>query len=76
MSGKIKADTVFPDNSYLNLFQFFIHSDLGKIIQYIVKEFKKHPPQFVAVRYVFCRTLYLGVNFTFQFFVCRQRDIF
>lgn len=50
MLGKIKAGAVFPDYSYLYLFQFFIHSDLGKIIQHIVKEFKKHPPQFVAVR--------------------------
>ena len=47
---KNKVHAVFLDNSYLHLFQFFIHSDLGKIIQFIVKEFKKHPPQFLAVR--------------------------
>jgi len=29
---------------------FYMHSDLGKVIQRIVKEFKKTPPQFVAVR--------------------------
>ncbi|XP_057301703.1 vacuolar protein sorting-associated protein 37A-like isoform X2 [Hydractinia symbiolongicarpus] len=29
---------------------FYMHSDLGKVIQHIIKEFKKNPPQFSSSR--------------------------